>query len=144
MPSPPVPRVPARAPRCLLALVALLCAVLLTGCGGHGDTPASTRPTATPAWAAGMDTVTEDELPAEARDTLALIARGGPYPYAKDGAVFGNFERILPPHERGYYREYTVPTPGENDRGARRVVTGRGGEVYYTDDHYESFEAVLR
>jgi ribonuclease T1 len=97
-----------------------------------------------PAWARGTGTVEESRLPAEARVTLALIDRGGPYPYARDGVVFGNFEGHLPRHQRGYYREYTVPTPGSGDRGARRIVTGRGGEIYYTDDHYESFRAVLR
>ena len=91
-----------------------------------------------------MRTVTEDRLPAEARATLALIDQGGPFPYAKDGVVFGNFERLLPKRQRGYYREYTVKTPGERDRGARRIVTGQGGEIYYTDDHYKSFRAVLR
>jgi ribonuclease T1 len=91
-----------------------------------------------------MGTVKESQLPAEARQTLALIDDGGPFPYARDGAVFGNFEHRLPAHPRGYYHEYTVPTPGSHDRGARRVVTGRGGEIYYTDDHYDSFRAVLR
>jgi ribonuclease T1 len=88
--------------------------------------------------------VPESRLPAEARETLALIDRGGPFPYAKDGAVFGNFERELPARPRGYYHEYTVRTPGESDRGARRVVTGQSAEFYYTDDHYASFRAVLR
>lgn len=86
------------------------------------------------------------ELPSEARDTLALIRRGGPFPYAKDGAVFGNFERRLPPRERGYYREYTVRTPGSRDRGARRIVTGGNpatAEYYYSDDHYRTFRRIL-
>lgn len=91
-----------------------------------------------------MATVPESRLPAEARRTLALIDKGGPFPYAKDGTVFGNFEGRLPKHRRGYYHEYTVPTPGSHDRGPRRIVTGQGGEFYYTDDHYESFRAVLR
>ena len=72
-------------------------------------------------------------------ETLALIDRGGPYPYAKDGATFSNRERLLPPKPRGYYREYTVPTPGAKNRGARRIVQGRGGETYYTSDHYKTF-----
>lgn len=92
----------------------------------------------------GTDTVREAKLPAEARQTLQLIDRGGPFPYAKDGAVFGNYEGLLPSERRGYYHEYTVPTPGSRDRGARRIVTGEGGEIYYTDDHYDSFRAVLR
>lgn len=90
------------------------------------------------------------ELPPEARDTLALIKRGGPFPYRKDGSTFGNFEKLLPPRERGYYSEYTVPTPGARGRGARRIVAGRGetgdvrtsGEYYYTADHYTSFRRI--
>jgi ribonuclease T1 len=82
------------------------------------------------------------ELPPEARETLALIRAGGPFPYARDGAVFGNRERLLPKRERGYYREYTVKTPGARDRGARRIIAGRGGEYYYTDDHYRSFKVI--
>jgi ribonuclease T1 len=87
------------------------------------------------------------DLPREARETLALIKRGGPFPYRKDGAVFHNRERRLPAKPRGYYTEYTVPTPGSRDRGPRRIVAGRGatgdpatsGEYWYTDDHYETF-----
>jgi ribonuclease T1 len=79
------------------------------------------------------------ELPREARATLALIRKGGPFPYARDGAVFGNREAILPHQKRGYYREYTVKTPGERTRGARRIVAGAGGDFYYTPDHYGSF-----
>ena len=86
--------------------------------------------------------VTLAKLPREARDTVALIKRGGPYPYLRDGAVFGNYERMLPPRDRGYYREYTVPTPGTRDRGARRIVVGAGAEYYYTDDHYRSFRRI--
>ncbi|MBS3916291.1 MAG: ribonuclease [Sulfuritalea sp.] len=90
-------------------------------------------------------------LPGEARETLSLIKRGGPFPYRKDGSVFGNFERRLPSQPRGYYREFTVPTPGARDRGARRIVAGLGsagnvrysGEYYYTDDHYFRFRKIL-
>lgn len=82
------------------------------------------------------------ELPAEAEGTWQLIERGGPFPHEEDGAVFGNRERRLPEAESSYYREYTVETPGDDDRGARRLVTGRDGELYYTEDHYESFVAV--
>jgi ribonuclease T1 len=71
--------------------------------------------------------------------TLALIDRGGPYPYRKDGSTFSNREAFLPAQPRGYYREYTVPTPGSRDRGARRVVQGRDGDTYYTGDHYRTF-----
>jgi ribonuclease T1 len=82
-------------------------------------------------------------LPAEARQTLALIKAGGPFPYRQDGSVFGNREGLLPKRERGYYREYTVKTPGAKDRGARRIVAGRGAEYYYTDDHYRSFRRII-
>lgn len=82
------------------------------------------------------------ELPPEARKTLALIKKRGPYPYARDGAVFGNREGHLPKYKRGYYREYTVKTPGLRTRGARRIVAGRSGEYWYTDDHYASFRRI--
>jgi len=81
-------------------------------------------------------------LPKEARETLALIRSGGPFPHRKDGSVFGNRESLLPKRERGYYREYTVRTPGAGDRGARRIIAGRGGEYYYTDDHYRTFRRI--
>ena len=82
------------------------------------------------------------ELPAEARETIALFRKGGPYPYAKDGAIFGNREAILPRQKRGYYREYTVKTPHERTRGARRIIAGRGGDLYYTEDHYNHFRRI--
>jgi ribonuclease T1 len=82
------------------------------------------------------------ELPKEAQKTLKLIKGGGPFPYKRDGVVFGNFERRLPAKERGYYREYTVPTPGSRDRGARRIIAGRKGEYYYTDHHYRTFRRI--
>lgn len=83
-------------------------------------------------------------LPPEAIETLALIQRGGPFPYRKDGTTFQNRERLLPAKPRGYYREYTVPTPGARDRGARRIVAGGNPpEVfYYTADHYGSFRQI--
>ena len=83
-------------------------------------------------------------LPPEAIETLALIQRGGPFPYRKDGTTFQNRERLLPTKPRGYYREYTVPTPGARDRGARRIVAGGNPpEVfYYTADHYSSFRQI--
>ncbi|MFC3571767.1 ribonuclease domain-containing protein [Streptomyces yaanensis] len=126
-------------PRVLAGLFLCL-TVLLTGCSPH--TTGASPPA--PSWAGHMATVKLSRLPAEARGTLALIDKGGPFPYAQDGVVFGNFERLLPRHRRGYYHEYTVRTPGSRDRGARRIVTGQGGEIYYTGDHYKSFRAVLR
>jgi len=83
------------------------------------------------------------QLPAEARETLALIKAGGPFPYTKDGTAFGNREGLLPKRQRGYYREYTVKTPGAKNRGARRIVAGGSGEFYYTDDHYRSFRRII-
>ena len=83
------------------------------------------------------------QLPSEARETLARIRAGGPFPYARDGVVFGNREGLLPKRNRGYYREYTVKTPGSRDRGARRIVAGANGELYYTDDHYRSFKRII-
>ena len=82
------------------------------------------------------------QLPAEAQRTIELIHKGGPYRYERDGVVFGNFEKRLPPQPRGYYREYTVRTPGTTGRGARRIVAGQGGELYYSDDHYRSFRRI--
>ena len=106
--------------------------------------PGSAKPAPVPAVpevenTSGLEAVAASSLPPEARETLALIARGGPYPYSRDGAVFSNFERLLPRKPGGYYKEFTVRTPGESDRGARRIVAGETGEKYYTPDHYESF-----
>ncbi len=85
-------------------------------------------------------------LPVEAQQTYSLIRRGGPFPHERDGVVFGNREKILPLQPRGYYHEYTVPTPGAKNRGARRIVCGgakRAPEAcYYTDDHYQSFRRI--
>jgi len=102
--------------------------------------PAKSAREATPRQGAmpNLSAVPEDERD-QLESTLALIARGGPFPHAKDGSVFQNREGLLPPQAQGYYREYTVPTPGANTRGARRVVQGRGGETWYTRDHYNSF-----
>ncbi len=91
----------------------------------------------------GLPTVALAALPPEAQATLALIKQGGPFPYRKDGTVFHNRERRLPPQPTGYYREYTVPTPGARDRGARRIVAGGPGEYYYTADHYRSFRRIV-
>jgi guanyl-specific ribonuclease Sa len=113
-----------------------------------GETPpAASTPASAPA--ARRDAATPEELaaipadlPPDVRETAALILRGGPFPYREDGSVFGNREAHLPPRPRGYYREYTVDTPGLSHRGARRIVTGgQPPEVwFYTEDHYASFK----
>lgn len=93
----------------------------------------------------GFPTVDLADLPPEAAETLDLIDAGGPFPYpGKDGSTFGNFEGRLPKQPRGYYAEYTVPTPGAETRGARRIIAGDGGELYWTADHYDSFERIRR
>ncbi|MFZ4191354.1 ribonuclease domain-containing protein [Streptomyces pseudogriseolus] len=126
-------------PRTLLpCLVACLLLALPAGCPAGGDNGG-----AAPAWARGMPVAEVSELPAEARRTLRLIDEGGPFPHERD-SVFGDFEGLLPRHEGGHYREYTVPTPGSDGRGARRIVTGRNGGTYHTDHHYASFTAVPR
>jgi ribonuclease T1 len=96
----------------------------------------------------GLAPVAVAELPREAREVLALIARGGPFPHERDGVPFGNRERILPSAPRGYYREYTVRTPHERSRGARRIVCGGDRTApdacFYTDDHYQSFRRIVQ
>lgn len=110
---------------------------------GSGSSASSSTASTDPD--SGLPWVDEQDLPAEAQDTLDLIDAGGPFPYPdKDGSTFGNFEGRLPAQPRGYYAEYTVPTPGSDDRGARRIITGDRGEHYWTADHYESFERVRR
>ncbi len=95
----------------------------------------------------GAATVRVTELPPQGRETYELIRQGGPFPYDKDGTVFGNRERLLPAARRGYYREYTVRTPGSRDRGARRIVCGGPPKVphacWYTGDHYASFRMIV-
>ena len=90
----------------------------------------------------GAGEIAVSQLPPEARETLMLIRQGGPFPYARDGIVFSNREGLLPGRPRGYYREYTVPTPGAHNRGARRIIAGGGGEYWYTADHYRSFQRI--
>ncbi|MGW0835184.1 ribonuclease domain-containing protein [Streptomyces prunicolor] len=125
-------------PRVFLACrVLLVCLAVLLPAGCSATATSGTTAT-------DSTSVTLSQLPAEARQTVALIDKGGPFPYAKDGVVFGNYEKLLPQQKRGYYHEYTVRTPGSRDRGARRIVTGQDGEIYYTDDHYKSFRTVLR
>jgi ribonuclease T1 len=119
-----------------------------TLCALAGSVPgAFARDTTAPAGADVQGTVALAQLPREAVNTLNLIAAGGPYPYEKDGIVFGNRERLLPAHRRGYYHEYTVPTPRAHNRGARRIVCGgplkRTDNCYYSDDHYTSFNRIV-
>ncbi len=95
----------------------------------------------------GTGTIAVQQLPNEAQLTLERIEAGGPFPYAKDGSRFGNYERVLPQRSRGYYREYTVKTNSRN-RGARRIVCGGDqratNDCYYTDDHYNSFKRIAK
>ena len=122
-------------------LLALCVAVLFQLCAG-----AAYAQRAAPEAAPGIAWVDVGEIPLEARETLALIKAGGPFPYDKDGTKFGNRERLLPARPADYYSEYTVKTPGERTRGARRIVAGgdprTSGEYYYTDDHYKSFRRI--
>ncbi len=146
------------------AVLVVLLAVWLSGGfggGGLGDAPGSAQQQSTqqdpPRSDAdqgseggttrqddGLGTVAYDALPPEAHDTIELIDAGGPYPYHQDDGTFQNREGLLPQQPSGYYREYTVETPGSEDRGARRIVRARDGTLYYTDDHYQSFRRVLR
>lgn len=113
--------------RCLLLAFWLFCTAL---------------PGAVLARETAVDTIARAELPGAAQQTLQLVERGGPFPYRRDGIVFGNLEGRLPARARGYYQEYTVPTPGSRDRGARRIIAGKAGEAYYSDDHYRSFRRI--
>ena len=116
----------------VVVLVTALCAAPVTSAG---DVTAN-------AAKQGISQIAAADLPREVRETLGRITRGGPFAYAGDGAVFNNRERLLPAQDRGYYREYTVQTPGARDRGARRIIAGGSGEYYYTDDHYASFRRI--
>jgi ribonuclease T1 len=126
----------------LLAL--LLAAVLgLAGCGSSSSRSSAASSTAA-SKPAGMSTITEASLPVQARDVIKRIDDGGTFQYRQDGVTFQNREGLLPAEPSGYYREYTVATPGAADRGARRLILGRHGELYYTPDHYRSFLWVVR
>ncbi|MER5293053.1 ribonuclease domain-containing protein [Streptomyces pharetrae] len=126
-------RFPPRASR-IGAATALLSALLVGGAVSAAPAGAATQ---------AVGTICHSDLPAQAHDTLALIERGGPYPYPQDGTVFQNREGILPSQQSGYYHEYTVKTPNVSTRGARRIVTGEEyQEDYYTADHYASFDLI--
>ena len=152
----------------------LLLVLAITGCGAGdasngGTSSAQARPTLTPTRRAprktptptvrptrlatptpkaqsgsGLATVRYQDLPRQAQDTIRLIDKGGPFPFDRDGIAFQNREGILPKMPNGYYHEYTVVTQGSSDRGARRIIAGDQGELYYTDDHYDSFREVIR
>ena len=107
----------------------LLCMPFAQARSHHADAPA-------------VATIFIAELPPEARETLQLIKNNGPFPYPRDGVVFGNYEHSLPQQKRGYYHEYTVKTPGAHNRGARRIVCGILPECYYSDDHYRTFRRI--
>jgi len=128
----------------LAALVTLCVPLAVAACGAGTVAPPTVATAAAQTPSSGLPTVPVSALPPEALHVLTLIDAGGPFPYRQDGTVFQNAEGLLPQHGTGYYREYTVPTPGESDRGARRLVVGRDGDVYYTADHYASFRQVLR
>lgn len=133
-------------------LAALVAATALTACGSSaprgsatygGDAAGSTTALAPAAPVSDLPTIAVSALPPEAVETLRLIKAGGPFPYSRDGVVFGNREGLLPPHPSGWYHEYTVVTPGSSDRGARRIVAGQDGGLFYSDDHYASFHEIV-
>jgi len=137
----------------VVVVIALITAWTQSGGSDHpsavdsGRTPSAAAASSTgrPATDPELPPISVAELPSQARRELDLIDAGGPFRYpGKDGSTFLNNEGILPDQPRGYYREYTVDTPGSEDRGARRIITGKNGEFYYTDDHYESFSQIER
>lgn len=138
-----------------VTLLGLLAAALVWWMNQHGLTPdrspqqptsqssGSTSSTGSSVDSGDLPVVDPADLPREARDTMELIDHGGPYPFpGRDDVTFSNRERLLPQQPRGYYREYTVITPGSSDRGARRIIAGRGGDWYWTADHYDSFSRI--
>jgi ribonuclease T1 len=130
-----------------IAAVKLVLTSLLAAVAISGAPLAQARGPMDGALAGSAVTVNVAELPRQGRETFELIRVGGPFPYDKDGTVFGNRERQLPIEKRGYYREYTVRTPGSRDRGARRIVCGGPSRTphacYYTADHYASFRKIV-
>lgn len=124
----------------VVALLVLVTGALAGGLASHDTRDAHVgAPVVANGWVNAVD------LPPQARQVLAEIDQGGPFEHpGKDGSVFGNYERLLPMRPSGYYHEYTVDTPGGSTRGVRRIIAGRGGELYYTDDHYNSFRRIRR
>ncbi|MBO2446846.1 ribonuclease [Actinomadura barringtoniae] len=127
-----------------LLLVPLLAAGL-SGTAAYADTGSHAGTGVHATVDAAIPPICESTLPSQADDTIALIDKGGPYPYPQDGTVFDNREGLLPQESSGYYHEYTVKTPGSSTRGARRIITsddlGHDG-MYWTADHYESFSTI--
>ena len=127
-------------------------ALLILSTGLLGLSPGSVQakgPLNEPAIARQVDPIAVSQLPPQGQGMMALIYQGGPFRYDKDGTVFGNREQILPKKNRGYYREYTVKTPSERTRGARRIICGglkpaAPDACYYTDDHYASFRKIVQ
>ncbi|MCL4834874.1 MAG: hypothetical protein KJZ86_20705 [Caldilineaceae bacterium] len=118
-----------------------------TATGTRPPTRAPPTPTATPTRLrsqSGLPFILYNDLPPEAKETIGLIDNNGPFPFRQDDSTFQNREGILPSQPRGWYREFTVITPGSRDRGARRIVEGEDGLLFYTDDHYASFREVMR
>lgn len=130
----------------LLVLILLIGLLFQNGTSPDAREPSpdvtTTNATGGPAGSDGLGVVALDDLPDQAQETVRLIRAGGPYPYRQDDSVFRNREGLLPDRQSGYYREYTVPTQGADDRGERRIVKARDGTLYYTDDHYESFARI--
>ena len=134
-----------RSRRTVISVVVALVAAVITWYAASSGGPGATTPNASVDPVSGLAWIAESALPPEAIDTLEAIDHGGPYAYpGRDDVTFGNNEGLLPDHPGGYYREYTVATPGSDDRGARRIVRGEGDEFYYTDDHYDSFRRIAR
>lgn len=130
-------------PRAVAVAVAVVLLAAWIAVAALGGQPSTSAPDGTTDAASGLPIIARDALPSEARTTLGLIAAGGPFPYRADGSVYENRERLLPIRPVGTYREYTVVTPGSADRGARRIVTGRAGEAWWTADHYSSFARIV-
>jgi len=150
-----MPRVHSAVVRCPVIFLVLVAASVVVACGSTGATTAGATGAGTAAPggskgspavdpASGLPIVRLDDLPTEATQVVALIDAGGPFPYRQDGVTFENREGLLPDRPSGYYHEYTVPTPGSSDRGPRRIITGREGQMYWTADHYDSFAWIAR
>jgi ribonuclease T1 len=136
-----LPRTPLLRRRPLLALI-ILVLLLVGGYAARALEGNGHSKLGSPASQSARSSVPLSGLPLQARQTVALIQAGGPFPYSHDGIVYQNLERQLPIEPAGYYHEYTVVTPGSEDRGTRRIVTGKDGRFYYTGNHYASFSRI--